>query len=61
MPRSLALGALAALAAFVACGTEEDHEHDAEDFANKAECEEHYAEEGHSEDEIAELCADVAA
>jgi len=51
----LALSLLGMLAA--ACGEEDTHEHDAEDFATLAECQAHYEEEGHSADEITELCA----
>lgn len=40
-----------------ACGEEDPHEHEAEDFATLAECQAHYEEEGHSADEITELCA----
>jgi hypothetical protein len=40
-----------------ACGEEDTHEHVAEDFATLAECQAHYEEEGHSADEITELCA----
>jgi hypothetical protein len=58
MHRSIAFVAALVVVA-PACGTEQEHEHSAADFATKAECEEHYAEEGHSDDEIADLCADV--
>lgn len=47
-----------ALTALVACA-EDEHEHEAEDFASYDECVEHYTAEGHDADEIDELCADL--
>lgn len=56
-PLILPLLALA-LTAFVACA-EDDHEHDAEDFASYDECVEHYTAEGHDDAEIEERCAEL--
>ena len=47
-----------ALTGVFACA-EDDHEHEAEDFASYDECVEHYTAEGHDDAEIEELCADL--
>jgi hypothetical protein len=47
---------LTTLSLVCACGAEEAHEHDTEDFDSLAECQAHYEDEGHDADEIAELC-----
>lgn len=57
--KSLILPLLAlALTAFFACA-EDEHTHEAEDFATLDACVEHYTEEGRTEAEIDELCAEL--
>ena len=53
--KSLILPVLAAVALF-ACA-EDEHEHEAEDFASYDACVEHYTAEGHTADEFDDLCA----
>ena len=55
--KSVSLALWAASLLVGACGSEDEHgEHE---FASRAECEEHYEAEGHTAEEIDELCADV--
>lgn len=53
---SLMVALSAGMVVLAGCGDEEPHTHDTEDFADFAECEAHYQDEGHDDDEIAELC-----
>ena len=41
----------------VACGEEAPHEHDLDDFVDRADCVSHYEEEGRNAAEVDELCA----